>query len=152
MRVIRILAVLAVAATFGLATGCGGGDDDEDTVATEATTNEEAAAGGGGATEISMTEYAFDPADVTVSKGDTITVTNDGQLPHNYTVMEGDGSGAKKLPPDLRDLALGTGDVDPGSSGEYEVGDMELGEYKVVCTIPGHAEQGMGGTLTVRKG
>jgi plastocyanin len=35
-----------------------------------------------------MTEYAFDPADVTVSKGDTITVTNDGQLPHNYTTPQ----------------------------------------------------------------
>jgi plastocyanin len=97
-----------------------------------------------------MTEYAFDPADVTVSKGDTITVTNDGQLPHNYTEdPKRKDYGAKELPPHLRDLALGTGDVDPGSSGEYEVGDMALGEYKVICTIPGHAEKGMKGTLTV---
>jgi ABC-type amino acid transport substrate-binding protein len=29
MRVIRILAVLAIAATFGLAAGCGGDDDDD---------------------------------------------------------------------------------------------------------------------------
>jgi plastocyanin len=147
MRVMRILAVLAIAATFGLAAGCG--DDEDDDTATEATTTEEAAAGGGGAIEVGMTEYAFDPADVTVSKGDTITVTNDGQLPHNYT-RRGDESGAAELPPDLRDLALGTGDVDPGSSGEFEVGDMALGEYKMICTIPGHAEKGMKGTLTVK--
>jgi plastocyanin len=148
MHVLRILAVLAIAATFGLAAGCGD-DDDEDTAASEATTTEEAAAGGGGAIEVGMTEYAFDPADLTVSKGDTITVTNDGQLPHNYTVPTRDESAGAELPPDLRDLALGTGDVDPGSSGEYEVGDMALGEYKVICTIPGHAEKGMKGTLTV---
>jgi uncharacterized cupredoxin-like copper-binding protein len=39
---------------------------------------------------------------------------------------------------------------DPGSSGEFEVGDIALGEYEVVCTIPGHAEKGMKGTLTVK--
>jgi plastocyanin len=149
MRVMRILAVLAIAATFGLAAGCG--DDEDDDTATEATTTEEAAAGGGGAIEVGMTEYAFDPADVTVSKGDTITVTNDGQLPHNYTeVPKGKDYGAEELPPHLRDLALGTGDVDPGSSGEFEVGDASLGEYQVICTIPGHREKGMKGTLTVK--
>jgi plastocyanin len=88
MRVIRILAVLAIAATFGLAAGCDGDDDDDEGAASEATTTEEAAAGGGGATEIRMTEYAFDPADVTVSRGDTITVTNDGEEPHNYTIPD----------------------------------------------------------------
>lgn len=139
MRVIRILAVLAIAATFGLAASCGGDDDAEVTVATEATTTEEAAAGGGGATEIAMTEYKFDPADVTVGARATITVTNDGQLPHNYTV-EREGAGP-----------LTTGDIDPGSSGEITL-DLAPDEYKVICTIPGHAEQGMGGRLTVRKG
>jgi plastocyanin len=145
MKAIALATVTLLLAGVGLV-ACG--DDDDDMAATEATTTEEAAAGGGGATEVSMTEYAFDPAELTVSKGDTITVTNDGQLPHNYTVMEGEEAGAG-LPPDVRDLALGTGDVDPGSSGEYEVGDMALGEYKVICTIPGHAEKGMKGTLTV---
>ena len=44
MRVIRLLALLAITATFGLAAGCGDDDDDEDTAA-EATTTEGAAAG-----------------------------------------------------------------------------------------------------------
>jgi plastocyanin len=141
MRVIRILAVLAIAATFGLAAGCGGDDDDDDdAAATEATTTEEAAAGGGGATEIAMTEYAFDPADVTVGGGDTITATNDGQLPHNYTVMGREGGGPWT-----------TGDVDPGSTGEVTL-NLQPGEYEVICTIPGHAEQGMRGTLNVPVG
>jgi plastocyanin len=30
-----------------------------------------------------MTEYAFDPADAKVSRGGTITATNDGALTHN---------------------------------------------------------------------
>jgi plastocyanin len=136
MRAYRILAVLAIAATFGLAAGCGGDDDDDDdSAATEATTTEEAAAGGGGGTTVGMTEYAFDPADATVSAGDTITAQNDGELPHNYTI-EADGD------------EVTSGDVDPGSSGEVTV-DVDPGDYDVICTIPGHAEQGMEGTITV---
>jgi plastocyanin len=150
MRVIRILAVLAIAATFGLASGCGD-DDDEDTAATEATT-EEAGAGRGGATGIGMTEYAFDPARATVLRGDMIIATNDGEMPHNYTI------------PDTRALRGGgeltTGNVDPGSSGRVRLnvsvrgGTQHLapGKYEVICTIPDHAEKGMRGTLTVERG
>jgi plastocyanin len=133
MRVIRILAVLAIATTFGLAAGCG--DDDDDTAATEATTTEEAAGGGGGDTEVSMTEYAFDPADATVGPGQTITVTNDGELPHNYTIKYGN--------------PVESDNFDPGVSGALGAPE-DRGEYDVICTIPGHREKGMKGTLTVK--
>jgi plastocyanin len=150
MKAIASLAtVMLLLAGVGLV-ACG--DDDEDSAATEATTTEEAAAGGGGATEIGMTEYAFDPADATVSRGDTITVTNGGELAHNYTVMAGDQSVDEALPPGERHLArqlATTGDVDPGSNGEVELGDMASSEYRVICTIPGHREKGMRGTLTI---
>ena len=89
-----------------------------------------------------MTEYAFDPADVTVSRGDTITVTNDGELPHNFTVRKVKGGGD-----------FTTGDLDPGSSRELTV-DLDPGPrpgpFGVICTIPGHAAQGMEGTLMVK--
>jgi plastocyanin len=141
IRVIRILSVLAIAATFGVAAGCDD-DDDEDTAATEATTTEAAAGGGVGATEVSMTEYAFEHENLTVSRGDTITFTNDGEEPHNYTI------------PDVKDVGdITTGDVDPGSSTELTV-DLDPGNrpgpFGVVCTIPGHAAQGMEGSLTVK--
>jgi plastocyanin len=77
------------------------------------------------------------PRDVTVEGGDTITVTNDGQLPHNYTVLGREGGGPWT-----------TGDVDPGSSGEVTL-NLQPGQYEVICTIPGHAEEGMRGTVTV---
>jgi plastocyanin len=131
---IRLLltVLLALGALALFVTGCGG--DDDDTAATEATNTE--AAGGGGATSVSMTEYAFDPSDLTVSMGDVIEVTNDGELPHNLTV-EGE------------DLA--TSDLDPGASEELEVGARPLpaGDYEFICTIGDHAEQGMTGTMTV---
>ena len=138
MPVIRLLALLAIMATFGLAAGCGDDDDDEDTAATEATTTEEAA-GGGGAVEISMTEYAFDPADATVSQGEAITATNDGQLPHNYTIVG--------VP---EEAGLTTNNLEPGQQGATGGVGAKPGEYDVICTIPGHAEQGMKGTLTIK--
>lgn len=42
-----------------------------------------------------------------------------------------------------------TGDVDPGSSGEVAV-DVDPGFYDVICTIPGHAKQGMEGAITIQ--
>jgi plastocyanin len=142
MKAIASLAtVLLLLAALGLV-ACGGDDDDDEGAATETTTTEEAAGGGGGATEVSMTEYAFEPKNLTVSRGDTITFTNDGEEPHNYTIPDVKGRGD-----------ITTGDVDPGSSTQLTA-DLDPGNrpgpFGVVCTIPGHAAQGMEGTLTVK--
>jgi hypothetical protein len=59
-----------------------GGDDDDDMAATTETTTEATteAAGGGGGQTVEMTEFEFDPSDLTVSKGGVIEVTNVGEL------------------------------------------------------------------------
>jgi plastocyanin len=137
MKAIASLAtVLLLLAGLGLV-ACGG--DDDDTAATEATTTEEAAGGGAGAAEVSMTEYAFDPADATVGQGEALGATNDGELTHNYTI--------KGVPEEAHGNT--TGDLDPGQRGAIGV-TADPGEYDVICTIPGHAEKGMKGTLTVK--
>ena len=124
MKAIASLAtVVLVLAGVGLV-ACGDDDDDE------------SAAGGGGDTEVSMTEYAFDPADATVGSGQTITVTNDGEVPHNYKIKT--GSPEESTPETF----------DPGVSGALGAPEQP-GEYDVVCTFPGHAEKGMKGTLRV---
>jgi plastocyanin len=132
-----LLTVLLALGALALFVGGCGGDDDDDSAATEATTTEEAATGGGGATSVSMTEYAFDPSDLTASEGGVIEVTNDGEIPHNLTV-EG------------QDLA--TSDLESGASQQLPLGNgtaLPAGNYEIVCTIGDHAEQGMTGTLTV---
>jgi uncharacterized cupredoxin-like copper-binding protein len=124
---------------------CGGGDDDdEDTVATQATTTEEAV-GGAGAIDVRMTEYAFKPKHLTVSQGEAITAKNNGQIDHNYTVLGGPaGAPARK-----REIGPHTQNIEPGSSGKFFPGtDFTCGDCDVICTIPGHAEKGMRGTLT----
>ena len=134
MKAIAPLATVVLLLAGVSLVGCG--DDDDDTAATEATTTEEAAGGGGGDAEVSMTEYAFDPADATVGPGQTITATNDGELPHNYTIKSG---GPEESTSET---------LDPGVSGALGAPEKP-GEYDVLCTIPGHAEKGMKGTLTV---
>ncbi len=138
MRFRPLLSLLiALAALSLVAAGCG---DDEEEPATTATTTETATGPTGeeggaaaGATAVGMTEYAFDPSDLSVSEGDSVEVSNDGELPHNLTV-------------DGEDVA--TDDIDPGGSEELTV-DLAPGDYDFVCTIGDHAAQGMEGTLTV---
>ena len=144
MRRTPIAIVLVLAALALVAAGCGGDDDDDTTTSTPTTTTEGATGatgeeGGGsadaGASEVSMTEYAFDPSDLTVASGDSIEVVNDGEIPHNLTV-EGE------------DVA--TDDLDGGDSEELAV-DLDPGDYEFICSIADHAAQGMTGTLTVEE-
>lgn len=144
MRTRPLILLLALAALALFVAGCGG-DDDEDTatepasIATGPTgpTGEDGegggAGGGAGASSVSMTEFEFDPSELDVSEGDTIEVTNDGEVPHNFTVTD-DG--------------LATEDLEGGASEELTV-DLSPGEYEFVCTIADHEEQGMTGTMTV---
>lgn len=143
MRVKSVFGVLAVVlsvALVGFAAGCG--DDDEESSDSAATTTETAADTGGGATSVGMTEYEFTPNDLSVAAGDALTLTNDGQITHNLTIVEGTdptGGGAELAASD---------DIAGGDSGDLTV-DTEPGDYSFLCTIPGHAEDGMVGTITV---
>ncbi len=140
MRRAFIAILLSVASLSLIAAGCGGGDDETTPATTEEAaeeTTEEAETGGqgGGAEtlEVSMGEYFFEPSEPTVPEGGTLDVVNDGEIVHNLTVEDTD---------------VATADLQSGESEEVAV-DLGPGEYPFICTIPGHAEQGMTGTLTV---
>ena len=102
--------------------------------ATEATTTEEAAGGGGGATEVSMTEYAFDPADATVSQGEAVSATNDGELTHNYTI-EG-------VP---EEAGATTENLDPGEQRRIRWSGSEAGRVRRDLHHPRPRRAGHGG-------
>jgi uncharacterized cupredoxin-like copper-binding protein len=133
----KLLVCVAVAIPLAFA-ACG---DDEDTsttaageTSTEATTTE--ASSGGETIDISETEFALDPSDPTTAAGPvTINVSNDGETVHD---LEVEGNGVEEVTPS----------IEAGGSAQLSV-DLEPGEYKIYCTIPGHADQGMEGTLTV---
>jgi plastocyanin len=96
-----------------------------------------------GANTVRMTEYEFDPSRLTVRHGTAITVTNVGEIAHNLTVERG---------PDPREQSTelaGTSSFLPGRSKELKL-ELAAGRYVMVCTVPGHRQLGMVGTLIVK--
>ena len=138
MRTRRWQAGAAVALLLVLGAGCGddddsGGDDVEGTDevgGSDAGTDDTAAddSGGGGDADVVMTNFAFNPDELTVAAGDSVTVSNEDGTPHTFTSEDGGF--------DLR--------VGGSESGEVTV-EAEPGSYDFLCTI----HPSMTGTLTV---
>lgn len=87
------------------------------------------------------TEWALEPADLTVPAGENVTVVyeNAGDAAHNWAVdLDGDGE------PDHR-----TDTIQPGETANLTFAVDEPGEYAVFCNVSGHRDAGMEGTLTV---
>jgi uncharacterized cupredoxin-like copper-binding protein len=95
------------------------------------------AAGGGSSAEVSLEDFKISPTQVSVEAGDvSLVVTNKGPSDHDLEI-----EGVAKI----RTLA-------PGASDTLAAGRLEPGSYKLRCTIAGHAEAGMIGTLEVKEG
>jgi len=104
-------------------------------VATPAT--DAGASTGAAATAVTVTagDLFFDPKEITIAAGTDVQVTlnNGGALAHDWAV---------------RDQAPATSLLNPGGSETITV-NLPAGSYQFYCTVPGHAEAGMVGTLTV---
>jgi plastocyanin len=110
------LALLLACLALGLVVaGCG--DDDDD------------GGGGGGGANVTMEGIAFNPAEITIKAGDTVTWTNEDSAGHDVT---GDAfkSGAAG--------GIGNGDT-------FEHTFDEAGTFDYVCTV----HPGMEGTVKV---
>jgi plastocyanin len=90
-----------------------------------------------------MTDYEFDPRDVRVARGQSLTVLNDGGIAHNLKVERGPN------PREETDELTGTSSFLKGDSERLRI-DLPPGRYVMVCSVPGHRELGMTGSLTVR--
>jgi plastocyanin len=137
-----LLALCACLALGLVAAGCGG-DDDEDSgdsgAAPTATAEKPADTGGGGAEakaggKVSMKDIAFQPSNVTVAKGGSVTWTNDDSVGHDVTKESGPGPDFKSGNPG----GLGGGDT-------FTQRFDTPGSIKYVCTV----HPGMEGTVTV---
>lgn len=123
-------AVLSLILVLGLiVAGCGGSDDKEsssggaETSEQPADTGGGAAAGGGKAVEVGMEDIAFQPADVTVAVGGTITWTNNESIPHDVTKVDGPGP----------DFSSGSGNMMEGDT--FEQTFDAAGKIDYVCTV-----------------
>ncbi len=83
-----------------------------------------------------MIELVFEPADVTIPANTdvSVTVTNNGAIEHNWDVL---GTAFKS------EIA-GSGDV------QTITVNLAAGSYDIQCDVPGHAQAGMIGVLTVQ--
>jgi len=111
---------------------------------------------------ITMTEFAFEPAAVTVSAGETIRfiLTNDGVIEHEFRVTtehaaqehieaghEGHDDEAATSEHGHEEILLL---VQPGETAEIIATFHDAGEFDVIaCLLPGHYEAGMLAGVTV---
>jgi plastocyanin len=136
----KLLALLLACLAIGLV-ACGGDDDeggDGGGGGGAATTEEPAAEGGGGGgdTEVTMENIEFNPSDVTVNAGETITFTNNEPIPHDVHKSSGPGEDFSSGP---------DGGMPEGA--RFELTLDQPGTYEYVCHV--HASN-MTGTITVK--
>jgi plastocyanin len=101
------------------------------------------ASGGGGGATVKVAadpsgQLKFDTTKLTAKAGsDTFDFTNDAPISHNFTIEDSSGNSVAATPT----FAGGSKSV---------TANLKPGTYKFVCTVPGHAQAGMQGTLTVK--
>jgi uncharacterized cupredoxin-like copper-binding protein len=92
---------------------------------------------GANVSSVEVGEYYIRPSSLQVPSGTvTFSVRNAGNLAHNIAIFQDQ----KKLGEIVN--------LGPGQTQDLKV-DLSQGEYRLICTIPGHEEQGMKGSITV---
>lgn len=106
---------------------------------------------------INMTdEMRFQPATVTVSKGETIrfNIKNSGQLKHELTLgtMEElkEHAAVMQKHPEMEHDDPNAVTVEPGQTKTLTWKFTKGGTFDFACLIPGHMESGMKGKISVR--
>ena len=141
----RRLAVFVALSAIGLVAGCGDDDTSSGTTDTTGATSEDGAehdehgesseaADDARVIEVSATSFEFTPSDISVEAGEDVAIelTSDDTL-HDFTIDDLDAHVA-------------------ADAGETETGGFradEPGEYTYYCSVDGHREAGMEGTLVV---
>jgi plastocyanin len=129
--------LVALAAVAGPIAGCGSSDsgsgDTQSGASAPAATSTAAASqsdASGGSGSVTISDFKFAPASLTVAPGTRVTVANKDSTAHTATADKGN--------------SFDTGDIDPGSSATVTL--AKAGSYSYHCSI----HPFMHGTLVVR--
>ena len=141
----RRLAVFLALSAVGLVASCGDDDTSSSNTDTTGATSEDGAehdehgesseaADDARVIEVSATSFEFTPSDISVEAGEDVAIelTSEDTL-HDFTIDDLDAHVA-------------------ADAGEAETGGFradEPGEYTYYCSVDGHREAGMEGTLVV---
>jgi plastocyanin len=127
-RMRELTVLLALGALLPLA-ACGGDDDTGDSTPAEAAVKITAAADG---------NFAFEETKVTTNAGSTtFEFENPASVKHDVC-LERNGAKVSCSPVITEDTTFGTV-------------ELEAGKYTYYCSVDGHREAGMEGTLTVKE-
>lgn len=87
--------------------------------------------------QITASEWKFEPAELTVQAGVPVQLTqlNKGTIQHDFAIET---------------LGVSLPLIDPGKSQSIRFTPAKKGSFEFKCTVPGHAEVGMRGTITVK--
>jgi plastocyanin len=148
MKKLAALLVLALAAVALVA--CGGSDSTTTTSSAEeagggaaAESGKESAGGGGGGSTVQFEadpsgELAYTTTEASAKSGKvTVDFKNPQSLTHDVAIEDSSGKEVGKTE------LIGEGETSTTV-------DLKPGTYTYYCTVPGHREAGMEGTLTVK--
>ena len=148
MRKISTLSIAAVTLVLGVA-ACGGSSSSSSSSASPPPASSSSSSSstpapstsGGGSTITDAADPSgqlkFTSSSLTAKAGKaTVKFTNMSQLPHNMTIVTSSGS------------KVGATPTFSGGTKTLSV-DLKPGKYTFYCSVPGHREAGMQGTLTV---
>lgn len=95
----------------------------------------EAGGNAGTTVDLNMVDLAFEPADFTIAANTDVTInlTNSGALPHAFQLEDG---------------SVASDELPGGETGSVTL-NLPPGTYGYICPVPGHADAGMVGTITV---
>jgi len=150
MRSKALLSLLSLVAALVALAGCGSSSSGtsantaaEAPTTGAATTSTPAASSAAGASKLSLAantegQLAYDTKSLSAKSGTiSIDFTNKSSLPHNVTIESASGE------------KVGATPTFAGGSKTLSV-SLKPGTYKFFCSVPGHRQAGMEGTLTVK--
>ncbi|TAJ18407.1 MAG: hypothetical protein EPO65_09100 [Dehalococcoidia bacterium] len=151
---------IAAAASVALALVACGGSSESKPAKTDA--DAKPAASGlftGAATSsasIDMTDLKFSTTALTSKAGDVLEVAlnNKGSIEHDFSIAKLPGDKALRVGGKDTEVTKNGNDVHAhlkaGEAGAVRMKAATAGTYEFFCTVPGHKEAGMKGTLTVQ--
>jgi plastocyanin len=146
------ISTLALATALLALAGCGGSSSGSSTAAQAPTTSSATSStpapasesgASGGSSKVSLQanpegQLEYNTKSLTAKAGKvSVDFTNSSSLPHNVTIESSSGQ------------TVGATPTFSGGSKSLSV-DLKPGTYKFYCSVPGHRQAGMEGTLTVK--
>jgi len=141
MKFKTLLTINALLLVGLLLAACGGGSDSQNTFTITATD-----------------DFTYAPDRLTVKAGQEVTLTfnNEGPVEHSFNILKGDEElehaleAAHEEEELHEELLLEIHETEPGASETKTfTTPTEPGDYTFFCSLPGHADEGLVGILTV---